>query len=278
MDLKPDLLILTIPSPFGSWRLYSESTFLNCDRRCKKQLREPWIPVWVMGNRSWMVCMHQINNNPCHWRFQGWKRISAFHFAEEMSLRVNCLVIFGENLGKFQIQYLFLLANPGSNVGSKESGVCSGCTTISSTSSRRYAYCPLSTELDWQVRIPTPNDVALLISADIPFLGWWHWAVQWKSLIRCWRQKLSSGCETCKVVKRKFQFVTSRTEINQRLKVCWLVFRETVLHGSSRHPLLKSNRPSNDLSSKSLQSFLHPHINYQLYVIHQPNRRNKGRI
>lgn len=34
----------------------------------------------------------------------GWKRISAFHFAEELSLRVNCRVIFGDNLGKFELQ------------------------------------------------------------------------------------------------------------------------------------------------------------------------------
>lgn len=36
-------------------------------------------------------------------KFKGWKRIAAFDFAEEMSLRVNCQVIFGDSLGKFSL-------------------------------------------------------------------------------------------------------------------------------------------------------------------------------
>lgn len=39
----------------------------------------------------------------------GWTRISAFHFAEELSLRVNCRVIFGDNLGKFEPQFYWLV-------------------------------------------------------------------------------------------------------------------------------------------------------------------------
>lgn len=56
-----------------------------------------------MESQPWMVCIVALIAVPIiNINIIGWTRISAFHFAEELSLRVNCRVIFGDNLGKFE--------------------------------------------------------------------------------------------------------------------------------------------------------------------------------
>lgn len=76
----------------------------------------------------------------------GWKHIATYHFSEELSLRVNCKIIFGEDLGELKL--LRCNSQPNANSYSEQSRLFSGCTQVPPASAGRYAHFPLSASLD----------------------------------------------------------------------------------------------------------------------------------
>lgn len=94
-DLKWGLSTLMTPSRYERWKLCLERTYLVYDQEYRKRLRVASRHTSIIRVHCQVVFVIEwslIHNNNI---------INTFRFVEEISLRVNCEVIFGERLSKF---------------------------------------------------------------------------------------------------------------------------------------------------------------------------------